>query len=144
MNIKQALKRKNKLAGKLKQLFTAMHANNSVVAGSNRSYDSLALFEEANQVMSELVSLKTKIHVANAPIANLIFEASELKNVVQNLKVMKCDNGRMISYRSDNPVEYEATITERKRDEMVSMLEDRLEEINDQLDQFNAITQIEE
>lgn len=142
MNIKQALKRKNKLASKLKQALAIMSTSNSIVVGANTAYSSQAKLKEATDTAMELVALKTKIHAANVPVAGLIFETSELKGMIQALRNMSCNSGAVISYRSETPIQYEAEISELRRDELVADLENRLDEINDQLDQFNATTLI--
>lgn len=144
MNIKQALKRKNKLASKLKQALAIMSTSNSIVVGANAAYSSQAKLKEATDTAMELVALKAKIHAANVPVAGLIFEASELKGMIQALRNMSCNSGAVYGYRSETPIQYTAEISELRRDELVADLEARLDEINEQLDQFNAITQIGE
>ena len=144
MNIKQALKRKNKLASKLKQALATMATSNSIVVGADTAYSSQSKLKEATDTAMELVTLKTKIHAANVPVAGLIFEASELKGMIQALRNMSCNSGAVYGYRSDSPIQYQAEISELKRDELVTDLENRLDEINDQLDQFNATTLIGE
>ena len=144
MNIKQALKRKNKLAGQLKEALQIAVEVNSVVVGTKTSYSSQQKWSEAKSIMSDLVSLKAKIHRANAPVADLIFRASEIKSMISILKGMSCSDGPVLSYRATEPIMYEATIGQLHRDRMVSVFETELDTINDRLDEFNAVTKIED
>ncbi len=144
MNIKQALKKKNRLAGKLKEALRIMSESNSVLAGSSPAYNSQQKYAEAKGIMNELVSLKAKIHAANAPVADLIFKAGELKSMINALRAMSCSHGPVISYRSTEPVEFVAKMGEVVRDRLVTELEAELDAINDRLDEFNAVTKIED
>jgi hypothetical protein len=144
MNIKQALKKKNRLAGQLKEALQIAVEVNSVVAGTKPSYNSQQKWSEAKSIMSDLVALKAKIHCANAPVADLIFKASEIKSMISILKGMSCSDGPIVSYRATEPIMYVATIGQIDRDKMVSVLETELDTINDRLDEFNAVTKIED
>jgi len=144
MNIKQALKKKNKLAGQLKEALRIAVEVNSVVAGTKPSYNSRQKLAEAKAIMDSLASLKAKIQRANVPVAELIFRASEIKSMVSVLKAMSCADGPTVNYRSTEPVTYVATIGQVERDRMVNDLEAELDTINDRLDEFNAVTKIED
>lgn len=142
MNLKQALKKKNKLAGQLKTTLNRMLDNNSYLEGQTPSYDSLEMRRAATELSKELVELKTKIQSANAPVLHLIYEMGELKNMITHLNRMNCNNGIEINYRHETPVNRISIIDQVKRDEWVERIEDRIDEINDELDRFNAITNI--
>ena len=68
MNIKQALKEKNKLAKKITDLMVRTNKYNSVEEGAVRSYDPKASLEESLKMVEDLVTLKTNIHKANAEV----------------------------------------------------------------------------
>ena len=142
MNLKQALKKKNKLAGQLKTTMNRMSESNSFLQGHNPSYNSLEMLGKATELSKELADLKTKIQLANAPVLHLIHEMGELKNIITNLTRMKCYSGPEVSYRNETPVNRISIITELRRDELVEQLENRIDEINDELDRFNALTSI--
>jgi hypothetical protein len=142
MNLKQALKKKNKLAGQLKTTLNRMLDNNSYLEGQNPSYDSLEMLSSANELSKELAELKTKIQLANGPVHHLIYEMGELKNMITHLNRMNCNNGIEINYRHETPVNRISIIDQVKRDNLVEEIENRIDEINDELDRFNAITNI--
>ena len=74
MTIKQALKYKNKLGLKIQQAFSRVALYNSVEEGQIRPYHVEVTLDEYFTLTKELVELKTKIHTANQPVYNKIFE----------------------------------------------------------------------
>ena len=68
MNIKQALKQKNKLVGNNTELFQRLETNNSVEAGAIRHYDVEETLTQLLNNVDDLVELKTKIHKANMEV----------------------------------------------------------------------------
>ena len=78
MNIKQALKLKNKLVAQIKEQYDIAKAHNSIEQGNPRRYSASQAICEAEKLATELVELKTKIHLANAPVYDLIFQMSEV------------------------------------------------------------------
>jgi hypothetical protein len=142
MNLKQALKKKNKLVGQLKTTLNRMMDNNSYLEGHNPSYNSIEMRRAATELSRELAELKTKIQLANAPVLHLIYEMGELKNMITHLNRMNCYAGVEINYRNETPVNRISLIGQVQRDEWVERIEDRIDEINDELDRFNAVTNI--
>jgi hypothetical protein len=55
---------------------------------------------------------------------------------------MNCDEGLEYNFRNDNVLKRYAVINKVKRDELIEQMETRIEEINDELDRFNAVTEI--
>jgi hypothetical protein len=101
--------------------------------------------ELLNEKSNELVELKTKIHVANAPIYKHIFRLSELKSMITRIKNLDCNEGIVQDYYSRNretPTVKEVEISIVERDEMIKHMENQIEEIQDILDNHNQITEI--
>jgi hypothetical protein len=142
MNLKQALKKKNKLTGNLKTALNRMIENNSYFDGGKVSYDAVEMLKKATDISEELAELKSKIQLANWPVSHLIYEMGELKNLISNLNKMNCDEGLEYNFRNDNVLKRYAVINKVKRDELIEQMETRIEEINDELDRFNAVTEI--
>ena len=61
MNIKKALKVKNKLKGKIADLQTKLYKYNIVEEGQKADYDTRLVLNELNETIIEFVDLKTKI-----------------------------------------------------------------------------------
>ena len=145
MNIKKALKEKNRLVKEILDLHTRVATYNSVEVGNVRPYSAKESMEQINQKSNELVELKTNIHRANAPIYHHIFRLSELKSTIARIKNLDCNVGIVQDYYSRNretPAVKETEISIIERDEMVKHMEGQIEEIQDILDNHNQITQI--
>jgi len=144
MNIKQALKEKNKLAKKITDLMDRTNKNNSVDEGGVRSYDPKISLHQALETLEELVNLKTSIHRANAEVYEKIFRMSEYKSFVKYLKVLNCSEGTVVTSRySDNSTRQMTTvITEVERDELVERYETMIDELQSELDHHNATSHI--
>jgi hypothetical protein len=145
MNIKKALKEKNRLVKDIQDLHTKLATYNSVEVGNVRPYSAKESMELLNQKSNELVELKTKIHKANGPVYQHIFRLSELKSMITRIKNLDCNEGIVQDYYSRNretPVVKQTEISIVERDNMVKEMEDDIEVIQDILDNHNQITEI--
>lgn len=144
MNIKQALKEKNKLAKKVVDLMDRTNKYNSMDEGGVRSYDPKESLVTATSTVEELVELKTKIHMANVKVYEKIFRMAEYKSFVKYLKSLNCTEGTIVrqSYGDTSVRQLSTVITEVERDQMVEEFENRIELIQGDLDEHNAVTHI--
>ena len=144
MNIKQALKEKNKLAKKVTDLMDRTNRNNSLDEGAVRSYDPKESLEQALQMVEDLVNLKTKMHMANAEVYDKIFRMSEYKSLVKYLKTLNCSQGTIVTSRYGDSTARQMTtvITEVERDALVEKYETLIDNLQTELDTHNATTQI--
>ena len=145
MNVKRALKEKNRLVKEIQELYTRLSQYNSVEVGNVRPYSPKDMLEQINEKSNELVELKTKIHKANTPVYDKIFRLSELKSTIARIKNLDCNEGIVQDYYSRNretPAVKMTEISIVERDEMVKHMEGQIEEIQDILDNFNQITEI--
>ena len=144
MNIKQALKEKNKLAKKVTDLMDRTNRNNSMDEGAVRSYDPKESLEQALQMVDDLVNLKTKMHMANAEVYDKIFRMSEYKSLVKYLKTLNCSQGTIVTSRYGDSTTRQMTtvITEVERDALVEKYETLIDTLQTELDTHNATTQI--
>ena len=145
MNIKKALKEKNRLVKEIQDLHVRVATYNSIEVGNVRPYSAKESMEKINQKSNELVELKTNIHRANVPIYHHIFRLSELKSTIARIKNLDCNEGSVQDYYSRNretPLVKETEISIVERDEMVKHMEGQIEEIQDILDNHNQITEI--
>ena len=144
MNIKQALKEKNKLAKKVTDLMDRTNRNNSMDEGAVRSYDPKESLEQALQMVDDLVNLKTKMHMANAEVYDKIFRMSEYKSLVKYLKTLNCSQGTIVTSRYGDTTARQMTtvITEVERDALVEKYETLIDTLQTELDTHNATTHI--
>jgi len=142
MNIKQALKLKNKLVANIKECYTVIQTQNSIEKGNPRRYSIAAKMDEVMKYTTELVEIKRHIHNANQPVFEKIFLMAELKGMVKELKKMSVEEGKQSDRYSMNSSEKEVEITVLERDRRVKELEETIEKLQDELDTFNAVTEI--
>ena len=142
MNVSQALKQKNKLIVEIKKQYQIAQKFNSQEEGNVRRYSVQAALDRAAELTMELTDLKTKIHLANAPVYDKIFRMAELKNRIKELKRIPTEEGKTESRFSSVASVKEVEINIAQLDEMVQFLESRIEEIQAELDIHNATTQI--
>jgi len=145
MNIKQALKKKNKLVGMMTEEFYKASQYNVVDEGNPRPYSATEAIGKWMELTNELIALKAAIHRANAMVYNKIFELSELKSQVKLLKGLNCSSGKVAGGRwgEGDPIIKHAEINVVEKDKMVKEIEDRIEQLQDELDQWNHDTLIE-
>jgi hypothetical protein len=142
MNLKQALKKKNKLVSLISNSLGKVLKYNTTESGTVKHYSSKESLDVLMVQLEELVQLKTSIHLANANVYSKIFKLSELKSLVKHIKQMECSEGNVYTYRSDTPRQMESEITIKDRDSLVEKLELEIEQIQDELDMYNVTTHI--
>ena len=142
MNIKKALKEKNKLAKKITDLLERTNRFNSMDEGAVRSYDPNQSLEQAVDTMEKLISLKTQVHIANTMVFEKIFRMAEYKSFVKYLKSLNCTEGTMVqrSYGDTTTRHMTTVITEVQRDQMVENYETIIDQLQSDLDIYNATT----
>lgn len=142
MNVKQALKAKNKLTTRINELYSLAKTYNSIEEGNPRRYSVIGLLNEANELTNELVDLKTRIHTANAGVYGKIFRLAELKGRVKQLKGISCDEGKVTERYGSIVLQKEVELDVIQRDELIKQLETDIEQLQDELDVHNATTNI--
>ena len=142
MNVKQALKAKNKLVTDLKAQYEILKKFNSIEEGNPRRYSMADTLVKIDELSEQLVDLKSKIHRANQPVYNQIFQLAELKGLVKELKKVPTDEGKQVErYGSVASVkEVELTIVDIQQN--VDVLQTKIEDLQNELDIHNANTQI--
>jgi hypothetical protein len=145
MNIKQALKRKNKLAGLMNEEFAKANKYNSVEEGNPRPYSAVKSLDNWMSIIDELVDLKTRIHTANTLVFEKIFRLAELKSQIKNLKSLDCTAGKHTEggrWGNGEQVIRHSEITVTERDLIIKDLEAQIEHIQEELDVHNHNTEI--
>jgi hypothetical protein len=143
MNIKQALKEKNKLIKEISENTKLMQEYNSIEEGNERPYNISELFLNIVDATRELSQLKAKIHRANGSVLEDIFLMAEMKSMIQSLKKMDCTSGKSNRDRyTSTEIVLTAEMSVVERNTKIKQLEGKIEEIQDKLDVFNANTNI--
>jgi len=145
MNLHQALKQKNKLVGDLGKVNTQIANSTRWIEGNAPAYRLEDLMLKRASIRNELIRLKLEISKATQPILGKIFELAETKSLIQMYKNMNLSKGfEADGYRSTTLIKYDTAISEVKRDEIVTEMEEDVMKLQDEIDEFNAITKIME
>lgn len=142
MNIKQALKLKNKLTAQIAELYRLAKTYNSIEEGNPRRYSIVQLLNQANALTNELVDLKTQIHLANGPVYGKIFRLAELKGRAKQIAGIGCEEGKVTERYGSTVSIKEAEMNVIERDNLLRQLETEIEQLQDELDIHNATTTI--
>ena len=143
MTVVQALRQKNKLAVELKKQYEIAKNYNSIELGNPRRYSVQDALDKAAELTVQLIQLKTKIHLANAPVYSEIFRMAELKGRIKELRKIPTNEGKQEGRYGSPASEKEVEINIAEVDKMIQTLENTIEEIQAVLDAHNATTNID-
>lgn len=146
MKISKALKLKNKKVAEYTDLLNKMLSSNSSDKTAKKNYNSKELYKQVVEAKEDIVRLKTAIHKASAPVRSKIFEIGEVKNLVNYFNRMSTVEGvvkNRSSYSAATEDVYVADFSEIEKVELVKGLQERIETLQEELDSFNATTEVE-
>jgi predicted nucleic acid-binding Zn-ribbon protein len=142
MTIKQALKRKNKLVAEIKAQYAIVKEHNSIEEGNIRRFNVTEILGNIETLTAELVDLKTRIHQANSSVYGKIFEMSELKSQIKEMKQISTQEGKVTGRYNMAPEIKQVEINVAQMNDRIKTIETRIEAIQDELDVHNATTNI--
>ena len=142
MNVKQALKQKNKLVTDLKTQYEILKKYNSIEEGNPRRYSMHDTLDKIQTLSNELVELKAKIHKANQPVYSQIFQLAELKGQIKELKKVPTDEGKQVERYGSVASVKEVELNIVNINSIVENLQEIVEELQNELDIHNSNTQI--
>lgn len=145
MTLAKALKHKNRVAQKMARISDDIRTHNSILAVNDPEVDVTALDKMRQDLMEHLVALKTLIHRASNEIRDKIFRLAELRGSIQFYRSISTQHGKCPRHSfggGDGFVEHKAVMRKESIDRLVIELETRIDEIQDQLDEFNVTTKI--
>jgi hypothetical protein len=145
VTIARALKEKNRVAGRLAKALNLVSRENSQDSNVPRGVDVDATYAQAKELRKRLVETKTAIALANQPIVGKIIELEEIKSEISYLNGLDVKEGVFVSnsYNSTVTNEYSAVIKKQQVLEEVERLQSRADRLQDELDEFNALTKVE-
>jgi len=148
MNLSQALKQKNRLAGELVRQQQILQRENARRSDSVSSVDCEVVWNKIVELSEELGELKGRITKANVNIYPALERMAELKARIAFVQGLQKREGPEVTFvgRDQEKVEYtwESFVNQEKSDELVAELQDEINNLQDEVDEYNATTQIEE
>lgn len=145
ITVTRALKLKNKLVSEINKEWQKISQYNSCIVGGHMPYDVKASYEKWLQLKAKLVELKTKIHLANAPVYEVIFAMSEMKDSCKLLSSLGCNEGAIIDRygRNETPLVYTSAISVTENENNIVLLEKKIEELQEVLEEHNSTVKID-
>ena len=145
MKLAKALKLKNKKVSEYNSTLEKMANSNTIEKDSKKHYNSKELSNLAEAQMEDLIQLKTAIHNTSAPIREKIFRIGELKSYLGYVNRLNTTEGIVKQYRGGSdvaPLVYLVDFNESEKVETAKSIQDAIEELQEQMDLFNATTNL--
>jgi len=147
MKLAKALRVKNKLVKEISELQELISQNNSYNESNPPKWDVNKLMLQLYDKKHKLIELKTKISTANVKIANEIHQMEELKGDITFLKGIETKDGKfpLLSF-SDTVIreeKYIATLDDLMVNKLVTDSQEKVDAIQDKLNEFNYNTEID-
>ena len=151
MTIARALKEKERVARKLKSARETLGRVNSVMVGLKRPVDAKEAFEAVQRLQNRFLEIKKAIVAANAGISAQLTEMLVVRAEKEYYEKLDCressPRGEWETSNDGSRVwrteEFDVYINEGKRKEIVEALEQRLDDLQDEVDAFNATHSLE-
>lgn len=148
MNLSQALKQKNRLAGELVRQQQILQRENARRNDSVSKVNREAVWKTIQDLSDQLGVLKGKITVANVGIYPSLERMAELKSLITFVQQLNKREGSEVEFigRDQEKLTYtwESTINQEKADALVASYQTQLNLLQDTVDTYNATTQIAE
>jgi len=145
MNLSQALKQKNRLAGEYVRLAAIFSRENSRRDDNPSKIDAQTIYNQMVEVSNNLGELKAKIAAANVPIYPAIERMSELKTRIAYLtQLNKREGAEVVQQYNSTAINYTHTsfINQEKADQLILEIQKEIESLQDAVDSYNATTEL--
>jgi predicted nucleic acid-binding Zn-ribbon protein len=137
LSLSKALKVKSRLAGRFSKISSTITAYNCTVDGRRAEVDVKELDKQRSALSSALIDLKTAIYEANKGIYRTINQLAEKKGEIDFLNSLDTKHGTENTYQG-TAVTYVSAIQKQEVDKRVKQLEKEVDDLQDQIDQYNA------
>jgi hypothetical protein len=145
MKLSKALKLKNKKISEYNTLISKMPLYNSYDVDCKKVYNSKKLYSETLDKMQDLIKFKAAIHSTSDPIRTDIFRLGELKNLINYVNRLDTREGivKESNYRGEpSVITLWVDFTELEKVALIQSIQEEIEEIQDKIDTFNAVTEL--
>ena len=144
ISIAQALKKKKRLIHEIQTIQARILSTNSILFSNVFDLDNHQRLTELIFKKQELVALKSAIFLANIPIYEIILQLGEYKSYIQFLRGLDTSTGDQVGGRfgGDIIVTKKAQITQPENESEIKRIEKIIDDLQDKIDEFNAVTKI--
>ena len=141
IKLAKAIKIKKRMALDLADIKQKIQRQNTYVDGNAPLKSTTELLEDYEKSLAKYIEFKTKIQRANAPIFAKIFELAETKGYLQGINRFQTEVDN--SYMQPGQKEKRSSLATHDKEDLIKALKDKIEKLQDELDAFNATTEIE-
>lgn len=145
MKIVKAMKKIARLKGEIRELKKRMDSCLNTLTENDFDENYMALEQELHSKIEMLIELKTKIMHTNVSnnMFSVIVNLGELKSYLEFLKELQPKVGKQNTSRySDEYDLYKSQLAIQKKNEMIKLCQDNINKLTDELDDFNAVTDL--
>lgn len=144
MKLFKAHKKVARLKGEISAIDKKIKESVSTIQGNEFAHDINALLDDRAENVRQLESLKVRIMRANVQhnMFEKIVEVGEKKALIDLLKELEIKSGKQVEGFRDLVVDFQTQLTDLDRDEMLESLQTSVELLIDELDDFNAVTDL--
>lgn len=146
MNLAQALKLKNRLAGELVRKQQVLQRENARRSDSVSTVNRESVWEDIINLSDELGFLKGKIANANVGIYSKLERMAELKSRISFITNLNKREGEEVSFigREQEKLTYkwDSTINQERADALINSIQEAIDLLQDEVDAYNAVTTI--
>ena len=141
------LKYKNRVIERMRKLERDIQVGNSVLSGGERDIDIRWAIEERLLLENHLIELKLALDKANEPIKSAILCMQELKARITFYQSISTNHGMQtpagFGYGEQGILEYDAIIRKNELDAWILDVNDKIDAIQEKIDQFNNTNKID-
>ncbi len=143
ITIARALKLKNRLQARIRTIAQDMQHYNSTVLGGTKEVNIQESLTEYRRLVRGLVELKTAVFISNQSIYNKILTLAEAKAEIKVLRALDTQHGKVVDRYATEAQEYEASLRKADVEAATRVLEDKVDELQEELDAHNHTNFIE-
>lgn len=143
VSLAKLLKVKNRLAGRLSKTQDQITQYNCVIKEQSGKVNVEGLLTLRDKLSEALISVKTAIQIATTPIQRKIYTLAERKGTAEFFSNLNTSDGIRRHGYQNTDVEYVATVKQEQSDSLVKKLESEIDTLQDEIDEFNAVTKVE-
>lgn len=149
MSLARALKEKSRIAKKLLEARKCLKDNNSTPVDRTPEEDPVEAYAEVQKLQRQYLLIKQAIARGNAGISDQLTEILVLRAELDYYSSLICatstprDRNGAISYNDNDRIDCTVVISAAERRAIKDRLEARINELQDEIDQFNATHSVE-
>ena len=144
ISLVRAFKERARLDRKITMALKLISEENSLIQGGVRSVDIRKKYQEFHDLTNKLLKLKQAISQANAGISDKLVELAEVKHLLSRVREIPVKEGKQSDdYSSLNARIYTSEIKKGEITSEMEALQQRINALQDEIDEFNARTRIE-